>query len=169
MYADKQKQIPALKTRGHTRAWFIPVTSHLSLAKIFTNHKSNCLWIKWGPRSIWQCHLQFVSWNIPTLIPVNAGTNKKSTTPIISSIRKFPSCHFMVNNCNNKPTVKGTNILLLLKYNMYVNQGCTNPWRQLTVETKFCMVASNISLSLVRNVLHITLLAPRILRWLLHF
>jgi len=75
----------------------------------------------------------------------------------------------MATNCNNKPTVKGTNILLLLKYNMYVNQGCTNPGRQLTVETKFCMVASNISLSSVWNMLHITLLAPRILRWFLYF
>jgi hypothetical protein len=59
----------------------------------------------------------------------------------------------MANNCNNKPTVKGTNILLLLKYNMYVNQGCTNPGHQLTVETKFCMVASNISLSSVWTML----------------
>jgi len=75
----------------------------------------------------------------------------------------------MANNCNNKPTVKGTNILLLLKYNMYVNQGCTNPGCQLTVEIKFCMVASNISLSSVWNMIHRTLLAPRILRWLLYF
>jgi len=75
----------------------------------------------------------------------------------------------MADNYNNKPTVMGTSILLLLKYKMYVNQGCTNPGRQLTVETKFCMVATNISLSSVQNVLHITSLAPIILRWLIHF
>jgi hypothetical protein len=99
----KQKQPPTLGPRSHTCASVIPVTSPFFL-KIFTNHKSNCLWIKWGPCSIWQCHLQLISWNIPTLIPVNSGTNKKRIIPTILSIGKFSVHHLTANNCNNMPT-----------------------------------------------------------------
>jgi hypothetical protein len=44
-------------------------------------------------------------------------------------------------------------------------QGCTNPGRQVARSTKFCTVASNICGLL----LQVTLLAPRILGWLLDF
>jgi len=40
---------------------------------------------------------------------------------------------------------------------------------QITMATRFCMVVSNIWGSSAWNLLHITLLAPRILRWLLEF
>jgi hypothetical protein len=48
-------------------------------------------------------------------------------------------------------------------------QGCTNPGRRVARATKFCMVATNICGSSVWNLLHFTLLASRILRWLLNF
>jgi hypothetical protein len=47
--------------------------------------------------------------------------------------------------------------------------GCTNPRCRVTASTKFCMVAPNICGPWVWNLLHITLLAPRILRWLIDF
>jgi len=40
---------------------------------------------------------------------------------------------------------------------------------QVTVATGFCTMAPNISGFSVGNLLHVTLLAPRILRWLLDF
>ena len=49
-------------------------------------------------------------------------------------------------------------------------KGCRNPGRQVVVLTKFCTVAShNICWSPVRNLLHVTLLASRILWCLLEF
>ena len=48
-------------------------------------------------------------------------------------------------------------------------QGCTNPGRQVARTTKVCTVAPNICGFLVWNLLHITLMAPRILSWLLYF
>lgn len=40
---------------------------------------------------------------------------------------------------------------------------------QVTVATEFCTVVSDICGSLVRNLLHVTLLAPIIYRWVLEF
>jgi len=51
----------------------------------------------------------------------------------------------------------------------FLKQGCTNPGDQVTVVTKFCTVASNICGPSVWYLLHVTLLAPTILRWLLDF
>jgi len=48
-------------------------------------------------------------------------------------------------------------------------RGCTNPGRQITMATTFCMVAPNICASSVQNLLSVTLLAARILRWFLKF
>jgi hypothetical protein len=48
-----------------------------------------------------------------------------------------------------------------------LTQGCTNRGRQVARDTKFCRVWPNICGSSVWNMLHITLLAPIILRWLL--
>ena len=39
-----------------------------------------------------------------------------------------------------------------------IKQGCTNTWRKVAVETKFCTVAPNICGSFVRNWLHVTFL-----------
>jgi hypothetical protein len=50
-----------------------------------------------------------------------------------------------------------------------LSQGCTNLERQVTRPTTFCTLASNICQSSVWNVLHVTFLVPRILRWLLDF
>jgi hypothetical protein len=50
-----------------------------------------------------------------------------------------------------------------------MGQGCTNPARQVAVVTKFCTVTPNICRFLVWGLLHVTLLEPRILRWLLYF
>jgi hypothetical protein len=48
-------------------------------------------------------------------------------------------------------------------------QGCTNPGRQVTRATKVCAAAPNIWGFSRWHLLHITHLAPRILRWLLDF
>lgn len=48
-------------------------------------------------------------------------------------------------------------------------QRYTNPDHQVARATEFCSVAPNIFGSLVWNLLHITLLALRVLRWLLDF
>ena len=48
-------------------------------------------------------------------------------------------------------------------------QECTNPGCQITWKTKFCMVEPNICGALVWNLFHVTVLAPRILRWLIDF
>ena len=44
-------------------------------------------------------------------------------------------------------------------------QRCTNSCRQVATATKLCTVATSICVSLVRKLLHVILLAPRILRW----
>ena len=48
-------------------------------------------------------------------------------------------------------------------------QGCANPGIQVAVATKFSTVAPIICGFSALNSLHVTLLAPRILRWLLEF
>ena len=48
-------------------------------------------------------------------------------------------------------------------------QGCTNLGRHATVATASFTLASNMCGSSVWNLLHVTLLAPRILRWLQNF
>jgi len=44
-------------------------------------------------------------------------------------------------------------------------QRCTNPGRQVAVETKFCTMAPNIFGSSVWNLFYVTLLEPIILKW----
>ena len=48
-------------------------------------------------------------------------------------------------------------------------QGCTNPGRQVSRTTKYCVVAPNICGCSLRNLLHVSLLAPIIFRWILDF
>jgi hypothetical protein len=48
-------------------------------------------------------------------------------------------------------------------------QGCTVPGRHVAWATKFCMLAPNICWSSVWTLLHVTLLAPIISRWLIDF
>jgi hypothetical protein len=48
-------------------------------------------------------------------------------------------------------------------------QGCKHSGRQLTRAVKFCTLVANILGSSVRKLLHVTLLAPIILSWLLQF
>lgn len=64
--------------------------------------------------------------------------------------------------------------IILSAYNIILhiylyNRGCTNPGCQVAKATKFCMVAPNTCGSSVWNLLHVTQLASRILRWLLEF
>jgi hypothetical protein len=49
----------------------------------------------------------------------------------------------------------------------FLKQGCTNPGLQVAMVTKFCTVVPNICGSSVWDLLHATLLVPRILRWLI--
>lgn len=55
---------------------------------------------------------------------------------------------------------------LLLSSTCTLCQGWTNPGRQVTRATKFCNLSPNICGSSVWIVLHLTLLGPRIFRWL---
>lgn len=48
-------------------------------------------------------------------------------------------------------------------------QGCTNSGCHITLVIKFCTMVPNICGSSMRNLLHVTILAPKILRWLLDF
>jgi hypothetical protein len=48
-------------------------------------------------------------------------------------------------------------------------QGCKNPRHQLAIKTEFCTVVPNIFRLSVCNLLHVILLAPRILRCLVRF
>jgi hypothetical protein len=51
----------------------------------------------------------------------------------------------------------------------YTDQGYTNYVHQVSQVTKFSTVAPNITESSMCNLHHVTLMAPRILRWLLDF
>ena len=48
-------------------------------------------------------------------------------------------------------------------------QWCTNASRQVAWTMKLCTVVPNMCDPLVWNLLHVALLVPRILRWLLYF
>jgi hypothetical protein len=48
-------------------------------------------------------------------------------------------------------------------------QRCTNPGHQVARATEFCSVAPNVLKSLEWNLVRVTLLALRVLRWLLDF
>lgn len=50
-----------------------------------------------------------------------------------------------------------------------LSQGCTNLERKVTRPTTSCTLASNICQSSIWNVLHVTILVPRILMCLLDF
>jgi hypothetical protein len=50
-----------------------------------------------------------------------------------------------------------------------LNQGCRNPGCQVTVMIRFCMSVPNMFRSSERDLLYITLLVPRIWRWLPDF
>lgn len=58
---------------------------------------------------------------------------------------------------------------VLVEIKIPAKQRCRNPRRQVYRATKFCIVAPNICGPTPMNLLHIILLAPRILRWLLGF
>jgi len=59
-------------------------------------------------------------------------------------------------------------------FHIYVHQidglklRCINSWRQVARETKFCSMVSNICGPSVLNLLHVTLMTPKILRWHLY-
>jgi len=54
-------------------------------------------------------------------------------------------------------------------WNRSVAEGCAHPRRQVVLMTKFGNVEPNICGSLVWNLLVVTILEPRILKWLLDF
>jgi hypothetical protein len=58
---------------------------------------------------------------------------------------------------------------IFYNYNMHLRQGCKNLGRQVTQATKFCTVVLNICGSSVRNLIHIALLMPIILRFFKDF
>ena len=56
-----------------------------------------------------------------------------------------------------------------MQTNRHLNQGCTNPNHQVVRMNKFCAVPPNVCGSSLWDLYHVTILASRILRWLLHF
>ena len=48
-----------------------------------------------------------------------------------------------------------------------IDQECRNPWRQVAWATEFCAMTLNVCGSSVWNMVHVTLLGCRILRWIL--
>ena len=62
-----------------------------------------------------------------------------------------------------------SNKAIRVQINGLLFQGCTNPVRQVTRAPKYFTMARNICGSSVRNLLFITFLAPRILRYILDF
>ena len=74
--------------------------------------------------------------------------------------------HWFFSHASSYPSVLNQNRIF---QNLYQLQRCTNPGHQVGQVTKFWMVVPNICGSSVWNLLHVTLLAPRILKWLLEF
>ena len=58
---------------------------------------------------------------------------------------------------------------IYVKLNLKLEQGCTKSVHLVAMTTKYFRVASNISGFSVPNMLHVTLLAPRIWKYLLNF
>jgi hypothetical protein len=50
-----------------------------------------------------------------------------------------------------------------------IEQGCTNPGRQAAQATEVCKVVPNMCRLSVWDLCHVTLLAPRIMWWLVDF
>ena len=74
--------------------------------------------------------------------------------------------HWFFSHASSYPSVLDQNQIF---QNLYQLQRCTNPGHQVAQVTKFWMVMPNICGSSVWNLLHMTHLAPRILKWLLEF
>lgn len=66
------------------------------------------------------------------------------------------------------PTAKALQLRIPV-YKSTIYQGCTNPGRQVAVATDFYMVATNICGSSAWNLIFVTFLAPKIVRWLTPF
>jgi hypothetical protein len=82
---------------------------------------------------------------------------------------KLTTCIHLANhriNTQKSPIEYDLSIIKGIQNVYSLNEGCTNP---VARATKLSTVAPNICGSSVWNFLHVTLLAPRILRWLLDF
>jgi hypothetical protein len=64
---------------------------------------------------------------------------------------------------------KAANLQIDVHFLQCLVQGCTNAGHQVAVVTKVCTVVRNVCGSSVWNLLHVNVLAPRILKWLPHF
>jgi hypothetical protein len=52
---------------------------------------------------------------------------------------------------------------------IFLTQGYTNPWQQVTHVTRLCLVGAYVCGSLVWDLLYATILAPRMVGWFLDF
>jgi len=57
--------------------------------------------------------------------------------------------------------------VLSVHFYIFLEQWCTNPAHNRAWMSKLCVVMPNVCGFSIQNVCHVTLLAPRILRWLL--
>jgi hypothetical protein len=98
---------------------------------------------------------------------------------LVQSVSEFTGRRRVVSVCvlySAGPSFKIGDPLYWMKLCTFVqwlqqnrDQECTNSGSQVARATKFCRMAPNICASSVRNWLHVTVLALRILRWLLDF
>jgi hypothetical protein len=77
--------------------------------------------------------------------------------PIIFTVHLFWTCTLYKEACKME------------QFDIPLCQGHTNPGYQITWMTKCCMVVTKVCRPSVWNLIYVTLLAPRILSWLLYF
>jgi len=95
------------------------------------------------------------------------GTVPETKTEHNALVSDLCCRHLLSNISIKKKTSSGLCWRYLLKQKKKIHrlqQGCTNPWRQVTGAT-ICTVKPDICGSSVRHLIHVTLLAPRILWW----
>jgi hypothetical protein len=69
----------------------------------------------------------------------------------------------------NGGTLKFTKKQTVETVSSVLQQGCINPWQRVAMANTFGTVVPNIGEPTVGNLISVTVLAPRIMRWRLHF
>jgi hypothetical protein len=109
-------------------------------------------------------HIIEIYWNRKLLVTINS---MKNHTKQITLLLQYSSMFQQWPSLCKKNFVSSHPAALFSLYGLH--QRCTNSRHQVTQATTFWTVAPNICRFSVGNLLHITLPAPTILRWLLVF
>jgi hypothetical protein len=104
------------------------------------------------------------------------GSAVHGLSSVICSCRNIEGRQLLCQMGRKKETQTKQDQIVLCKWlyvtvnvNVSLIQGWTNPGHQVAVANKFCTLAPDVGGFSVRNLLHVSLLALRILRWLLEF